>query len=110
MTEIHTRRYAMIDWERQFRSSGISFAVLFIIGYVISGSQPQVGASAAELVSFYDGHHTRILIATVILGFAILCLLWFAAALSSVLRDAGQGTWATAATAASAALGVAFFV
>jgi hypothetical protein len=100
----------VIDWERQFRSSGISSAVLFIIGYVISGSQPKVGASAAELVSFYDGHHTRILIATVILGFAVLCLLWFAAALSSALRDAGQGTWATAATAASAALGVAFFL
>lgn len=100
----------MFDLERQFRSSGISFAVLFIIGYVISGSQPKVGASAAELVSFYDGHRTRILIATVILGFAVLGLLWFAAALSSVLRDAGQGTWATAATAASAAVGVAFFV
>ena len=100
----------MIDWERQFRSSGISFAVLFIIASVISGSQPNVGAPAAELVSFYDGHRTRILIATVILGFAVLALLWFAAALSSVIRDAGQGTWATAATAASAAFGVTFFL
>ncbi len=100
----------MIDWERQFRSSGIGSAVFFIIASVIYGIQPQVGAPAAELVSFYDGHRTGILIATVIFGFAVLCLLWFAAALSSVLRDAGQGTWATAATAASAAMGVAFFV
>ena len=100
----------MFDFERGFRSNGIVFAVFFIIASIISGSQPKVGASAAELVSFYDGNRTQILIATVIFGFAILCLLWFAAALSSALRDAGQGTWATAATAASAALGVAFFV
>jgi hypothetical protein len=100
----------MLSWERNFRSSGITSAVLFIIAYVLYGSQPKVGAPAATLVAFYDGDRTRILIAAVILGFAVLCLLWFAAALSSALRDAGQGTWATAATAASAALGVAFFV
>ena len=100
----------MIDWERGFRSNGIVFAVFFIIASVISGSQPNVGAPAAELVSFYDGHRTGILIATVIFGFAVLCLLWFAAALSSALRDAGQDTWATAATAASADVGVAFIV
>ena len=100
----------MFDWERNWRSNGIGFAVFFIIASVIYGSQPKVGASAATLVSFYDGHRTRILIAGVILGLAVLCLLWFAAALSNALRDAGQGTWAAAATAASAALGVAFFV
>jgi hypothetical protein len=100
----------MIDLERGFRANGIVSAVLFIVASVIYGSQPGVGASAADLVSFYDGHRAQILIATVILGFAVLCLLWFAAALSSALRDAGQGIFATAATAASAALGAAFIV
>jgi hypothetical protein len=100
----------MSTWERNFLSNGIVSALFFIIAYVIYGSQPQVGASAANLVSFYDDQSTRILIATVILGFAVLCLMWFAAALSTVLRDAGQGIWATAATAASAAIGGVFFV
>jgi hypothetical protein len=100
----------MFSWERNWRSSGITFAVFYIIAYVVYGTQPKVGASAATLVSFYDGHRTRILIAAVILGLAVLSLLWFAAALSNALRAAGQGTWATAATAASAALGVAFFL
>ena len=108
----------MLDWEGNFlsaldrlwRGGGIVSVVLFIIAYVIYGSQPKVGASAVELSSFYDGNRTRILIATIILGFAVLFLMWFAAALSTVLRDAGQGTWATAATAASAALGAVFFV
>jgi hypothetical protein len=100
----------MVDWERNWRGSGIFFVVLFIIAWVIYGSQPKVGASADKLVSFYDGDRTRILIAAVILGINILNLMWFAAALSTELRDAGKGGWATAATASSAALGAVFFV
>jgi hypothetical protein len=37
-------------------------------------------------------------------------LLWFGAALSCVLRDAGKGGWAAAATASSAALAVVYVV
>jgi len=100
----------MFDWERNWRGSGIFFVVAFIIGSIIYGSQPKVGSSAAELVSFYDGDRTRILIAATLLAFNILNLLWFAAALSSALRDAGKGGWGTAATASSAALGAVLFV
>jgi hypothetical protein len=99
-----------VNWERLWRMNGINFVIFFIIAYVIYGDQPKVGASAAKLVSFYDGDRTRILVATVIFGLAVLNLLWFAAALTSTLRDAGQGGWGTAATAASAALGAVFFV
>ena len=99
-----------VNWERLWRMNGINFAVFFLVAYVIYGSQPKVGASAEKLVSFYDGDRTRILIASVILGINILNLMWFAAALSSELRDAGKGGWATAATASSAALGAVFFV
>ncbi|HEY6408448.1 MAG TPA: hypothetical protein VIY29_13350 [Ktedonobacteraceae bacterium] len=100
----------MSIWERNWRASGIVFAVFFIIAYVMSGSQPKIGASAVELSSFYAGNSMRILMSSVTLGFAVLFLLWFAAALSGVIRDAGQGTWATAATASSAALGAIFWV
>jgi hypothetical protein len=99
-----------VNWERLWRGAGIQFAVFFIVAYGLYGNQPKVGASADKLVSFYDGDRTRILIATVILGFALLNLLWFAAALTATLRDAGQGGWGAAATAASAALGAVFFV
>jgi hypothetical protein len=51
----------------------------------------------------------RILIATVIFCFGFLNLLWFAAALSTDLRDAGKGGWASAVTASSAALGALLF-
>jgi hypothetical protein len=100
----------MLDWERNWRGAGVVFAVLIIIASVIYGSQPKVGASADKLVSFYDGDRTRILIATVFFCFAFLELLWFGAALSGVLRDAGMGGWAAAATASSAAWAAVLFV
>jgi hypothetical protein len=92
-------------WERLWRTSGIQFAALFIIAYLIYGNQPQVGASAETLMAFYHGDRMRILIATVLDGFAVLNLMWFAAALRSTLADAGRDGWGAAATASSAALG-----
>jgi hypothetical protein len=99
-----------VNWERLWRMNGINFALFFIVAYALYGNQPKVGASAEKLVSFYDGDRTRILIATVIFALAVLNLMWFVAALTSALRDAGQGGWGAAATAASAALGAVFFV
>ena len=98
------------NWERVWRSAGIQFVVFFIVAFIIYGNQPKVGASHDKLISFYDGDRTRILIASIIFGFAILNLLWFGAALNSALRDAGQGGWGAAATAASTALGTIFFL
>jgi len=94
----------MTDWERNWRGAGVVFVVLTIVAFFIYGDQPKLGASDADLVSFYDGDRTRILIATVFFCFAFLELLWFGAALASVLRDAGMGGWGAAATASSAAL------
>jgi hypothetical protein len=93
-------------WERLWRSAGIQSLGLFIIGYVIYGNQPHVGASADALAAFYDGDRARILIAAVFFGLSILNLLWFAAALRTTLADAGQDGWGAAATASSTAAGV----
>jgi hypothetical protein len=101
---------ARVFWERLWRMSGINFVVFFIIAYVIYGYQPQVGASADALVAFYDGNRTRILIAAVFSGMAVLNLLWFAAALRTTLADAGQDGWGAAATASSAAVGGLFLL
>jgi hypothetical protein len=97
-------------WERLWRMSGINFVIFFIIAYLIYGYQPRVGASADALVAFYDGDRTRILIAAVISGLAVLNLLWFAAALRTTLADAGQDGWGAAATASSAAVGGLFLL
>jgi hypothetical protein len=98
------------SWERRFRSNGVIAAVLFLAGYIVYGIQPKVGVPAAKLVSFYDGDRTRILVSAVIFGFAVLCLMWFSAALASDLREKGKSGWGTAAVAAGAGFGVVFIV
>jgi hypothetical protein len=100
----------VLDWERTWRGAGVGFVVLIIIASVFYGSQPKLGASPAELVSFFHGDRTRILIATVIFCLSFLELLWFGAALASVLRDADKGVWAAAAIASSATMGAILFV
>jgi hypothetical protein len=97
------------DWDRTWRGSGVVFVVLTIVAFFVYGSQPKLGASPAELLSFFHGDRTRILIATVFFCLSFLELLWFGVALSSVLRDAGKGGWAGAAIASSAALGAIWF-
>jgi hypothetical protein len=97
-------------WERLWRMGGINFIVFVIVAYFIYGYQPHVGASADALVAFYDGNRTRILIAAIVSGMALLNLLWFAAALRNTLADAGQDGWGAAATASSAAVGALFLL
>lgn len=95
-------------WERLWRTAGIQSLLCFIIGYIVYGQQPHVGASADALGAFYDGDRMRILIAAVFYGLAVLNLMWFAAAIKTTLADAGQDGWGGAATASSAALGAIF--
>jgi hypothetical protein len=110
MTTSTTAMTSDAFWERLWRMSGINFIIFFIIAYVIYGYQPPVGASADAVVAFYNGDRTRILIAVVFSGVAVLNLLWFAAALRVTLADAGQDGWGAAATASSAAVGGLFLL
>jgi hypothetical protein len=99
-----------VFWQRLWRMSGINFVVFFTIAYAIYGYQPQIGAPAEALIAFYDGNRTRILIAAVVSGMAVLNLLWFVAALRTTLADVGQDGWGAAATAASAVVGGMFLL
>ena len=97
-------------WERLWRTGGIQSFACFITAYIIYGNQPQVGALPDALTAFYAGSGSRILIAAVFYGLAILNLMWFAVAIKATLADAGYDGWGTAATASSAALGGLFFL
>ena len=110
MTSSTTMYTTPAFWERLWRTGGIQSIFCFIIAYLVYGNQPQVGASPDALTAFYDGERTRILIAAVFSGLAILNLMWFAAALRTTLADAGQDGWGAAATASSAAVGALFFL
>src|SRR5690349_10073183 len=91
-------------WERLWRTAGMQSVGLFVVAYFVYGNQPHVGASVEALVDFYHGDRMRILIAAVLGGFAVLNLMWFAAALRTALAEAGQDGWGAAATASSSAL------
>ena len=117
MSSIHTRSGDATSaystptfWDRLWRTSGLQFAGLFVVCYLIYGYQPGIGATAEELAAFYSDERTRILIAAFLSGLNLLNLLWFTAALRGTLADAGQDGWGAAATAASAAFGALFFV
>src|SRR5262249_5206931 len=97
-------------WERLWRTAGIQGGFCFIVGYIAYGNRRQVGASLDALTAFYNGSGTRILIAAVFYGLAILNLMWFSAAVRTTLADAGYDGWGAAATASSAALGGLFFL
>lgn len=62
-------------WERLWRSAGIQAVGLFILGYFIYGEQPRVGATADAVIAFYSGNRTRILVAAVFFGMAVLNLM-----------------------------------
>ena len=106
-TSVYTTR---VFWEGLWRQSGLHAAAFFMIAWVIYTSQPHVGASAETLLAFYSGERTRILIAAVISGMAVLNLLWFAAAIRTTLADAGEDGWGAAATASSTAVGALFLL
>ena len=110
MAATASAKSASAFWERLWRSAGIQSIGLFILGYFIYGTQPNVGASADALAAFYTGNRTQILIAAVFFGLSILNLLWFAAALKATLTDAGQDGWGAAATASSTAAAVLFLL
>jgi hypothetical protein len=95
-------------WENLWRQSGIHFVLFFVIGYVVYGYQPQIGASGDALAAFYGGERTRILIAAILFGFALINLMWFASAIRTTLADAGRDGWGAAATASSAAFAAMF--
>ena len=97
-------------WERLWRTAGIQSALCFVVGYIAYGNQPQVGASADALTTFYGGSSMRVLIAAVFYGVAVLNLMWFSAAIRTTLADAGYDGWGAAATASSAALGGLFLL
>ena len=98
------------NFDRLWRSAGIQFVGFFVIACVIYGHLPGVNAPADELVGFYTGSRTRILIATALLGLNVLNLMWFAAALRNTLADEGRDGWGAAATASSAAFGALFLL
>lgn len=88
---------------------GVAFIVLFIAGAGLEGSQPKLTATAAKITSYYTAHHSKILVADVLVAAAFVLLVVWAAVIAGELRVAGRQTGAgvlLASVASASAVGV----
>jgi hypothetical protein len=89
---------------------GISFAVLFVVGVMLSANTPEYDESDKEWVDWFNdsGHRTMQVIGAILMVLAALALIWFVAGLVRQLRSAGASeTLATAAGGTGFLLAVA---
>jgi hypothetical protein len=89
--------------------AGVAFVVLFIAGAGLEGSQPKLSATAAKITSYYTSHHSKSLIADVLVAAAFVSLVVWAAVIAGELRAAGRQTGAgvlLACVASASAVGV----
>ena len=81
--------------ERWAASSGITFAILLLVGGFLPGSPKKWNASAADVQSYLQDKHKQILIGGILFGIGYILFLWFLASFAGFFRDAGQGRLAT---------------
>jgi hypothetical protein len=88
--------------------TGAIFVVLLVIGFIpLGGNTPDTDASAAKIISFYNDHQTKEILAIVVVALAALFLAFFAVAIRDYLRDTGGGEFWPTVALVGAALAVA---
>ena len=80
------------DWERIGAATGAISALLFIIGFGIFPTPPDVDAPATEIHSYFADEQSGIQAALVVLTGALFFFIWFLGSLRSALRVAEGGT------------------
>jgi hypothetical protein len=79
------------DWERLGAMTGALSVLLFIVGFGILPTPPDVDASATEVHAYYDDEQGGIRAAMVLLTFATFFFIWFLGSLRSALSAAEGG-------------------
>jgi hypothetical protein len=95
----------MGSWSaRQLATVGaVAAAVLFVVGFAILGSPPKFDADALKIVSYFHGHHKKVLVSTVLCEIAVAVMVGVIAQLAVLLRDAAQRAHAAVVGIAGAA-------
>lgn len=105
-----TEKYGRLFFEHLWRGAGIQAVAFIVIGALVAGFGPGIGASSETVTGFYAANGVRILIATPILALGFLNLVWFTQSIRVALAEVGLDGWGAAATAASAMTGAIAFV
>ncbi len=82
--------------------AGVAFIILFIVGIALEGSEPKLTATPEKIMSFYTSHHSKVLIADLLIAVAFIFFLIWAAVLAAELRAAGRHAGAGALLASIA--------
>jgi hypothetical protein len=92
--------------------TGAIFVVLLVIGFIpLGGDTPSTDDSAAKIISFYNDHQTKEILAVIAVALAALFLALFAVAIRDYLRDTGGGEfWPTVALVGAAISAAGLFV
>jgi hypothetical protein len=80
------------DWERLGAATGALSVLLFIVGFGVIPTPPDVDASAAEIHTYYVNEQGGIQAAMVLATVALFFFIWFLGSLRSALRTAEGGT------------------
>jgi arginine exporter protein ArgO len=80
------------DWERLGAATGAVSVLLFIVGFGIFPTPPDIDAPATEIHAYYADHQSGIQAALVLLTGSLFFFIWFLGSLRSALRAAEGGT------------------
>lgn len=72
--------------------AGIAYAVAAVVGYFLAGQPPRVDDSAGQIASYFADNQNQVLGQSLLLSFAAVCLVAFAAALAQALRERMPGS------------------
>jgi len=92
------------DWERLGAATGALSVLLFIVGFAIIPTPPDVDASAIEIHAYYADEQGGIQASMVLLTGALFFFIWFLGSLRSALRAAEGGTGRVSSIAFAGAL------
>jgi hypothetical protein len=83
-------------WDRRAPLLGVAFLVVLLITFVVDGNEPQGGAAAAKVVSWYGAHHSRVQGAAYLMVVAVALGLFFFGYVRDRLAADSPGLAATA--------------
>jgi hypothetical protein len=99
------------SWHRWAPLSGAVFVVLFIVGFIVSGSSPSSDDPNEKIAAYLakSSNQTKNIVAFFILLLAMLFLIWFYASLRARLAQAERGDHGLSSLAFGAGIASAVF-
>jgi hypothetical protein len=83
-------------WDRWAPLTGVAFVVLLAVDFSVGGSEPQAGASAARVISWYSAHRSQVQVADYLMVVVLVVALFFFGYLRDRLAEESPGLAATA--------------